>query len=286
MTRPYRSALYIPASKPRAMEKAQALPCDAIIFDLEDAVAPAAKPAARAALAQALGGFAYGGRARLLRVNALSGPWGAEDLAAVAAMPCEGVLLPKVDSPQDIHAAARLMPHPVWAMIETPAGVLNAAAICAHPRLAGIVVGTNDLLKDLGGRAGGGRAGAGRAPLHYALGAVLLAARAAGKVALDGVYNAFKDTEGLAREAEEGRDFGYDGKTVIHPDQIATVNAVFGPSAADLDLAARQIAAYDAALAEGQAVAVVDGRIVEGLHVVTARALLAKAAAIAEIEGA
>lgn len=279
MTRPYRSALYIPASKPRAMEKAQGLPCDAVIFDLEDAVAPAEKPAARAALAEALAQYDYGGRARLLRVNGLTTDWGADDLAAVAAMPCEGVLLPKVDSAEDIVRAAALMPHPVWAMIETPAGVLNAPAICAHPRLAGIAMGNNDLIKDLGGRSG-----TGRAPLYYALGAVLMAARAAGKVALDGVYNAFKDLDGLAVEAAEGRDFGFDGKTVIHPDQIATVNAAFGPSQAELDLAARQIAAFDAALAEGQGVAVVDGRIVEVLHVVTARALIAKAEAIRLIE--
>lgn len=279
MTRPYRSALYIPASKPRAMEKAQGLPCDAVIFDLEDAVAPAEKPAARAALAEALAQYDYGGRARLLRVNGLTTDWGADDLAAVAAMPCEGVLLPKVDSAEDIDRAAALMPHPVWAMIETPAGVLNAPAICAHPRLAGIAMGNNDLIKDLGGRSG-----AGRAPLYYALGAVLMAARAAGKVALDGVYNAFKDLDGLAVEAAEGRDFGFDGKTVIHPDQIATVNAAFGPSQAELDLAARQIAAFDAALAEGQGVAVVDGRIVEVLHIATARALIAKAEAIRLIE--
>lgn len=279
MTRPYRSALYIPASKPRAMEKAQGLPCDAVIFDLEDAVAPAEKTAARAALAEALAQYDYGGRARLLRVNGLTTDWGADDLAAVAAMPCEGVLLPKVDSAEDIDRAAALMPHPVWAMIETPAGVLNAPAICAHPRLAGIAMGNNDLIKDLGGRSG-----AGRAPLYYALGAVLMAARAAGKVALDGVYNAFKDLDGLAVEAAEGRDFGFDGKTVIHPDQIATVNAAFGPSQAELDLAARQIAAFDAALAEGQGVAVVDGRIVEVLHIATARALIAKAEAIRLIE--
>lgn len=276
MTRPYRSALYIPASRPRAMEKARSLACDAVLFDLEDAVAPDEKAAARETLAAALREGGYGARACIVRVNALSSPWGADDLAAAADLPCDGVLLPKVGSPADLDAAAACVPQPLWAMIETPAGIMNAGAICAHPRLAGIVMGTNDLAKDLGAREGQGRA-----PLLYALGAALLAARAAGVVAIDGVYNAFKDEVGLQAEALQGRDFGFDGKSVIHPAQIDVVNAVFAPDAAEIALAERQIAAYEAAIAAGQAVAVVDGKIVEGLHVATARATLAKAAAIA-----
>lgn len=280
MTRPYRSALYIPASRPRAMDKARSLPCDAVLFDLEDAVAPDEKAAARQSLATALGAGGYGARACIVRVNALGSPWGADDLAAVASLPCDGVLLPKVGSSADLDAAAARVSQPLWAMIETPAGILNAPAICAHPRLAGIVMGTNDLAKDLGARDGQGRG-----PLLYALGAALMAARAAGIVALDGVYNAFKDEAGLQAEASQGRDFGFDGKSVIHPAQIDVVNAIFAPTPAEIALAERQIAAFDAAIAAGQAVAVVDGKIVEGLHVATARATLAKAEAIAAQAG-
>lgn len=276
MTRPYRSALYIPASRPRAMEKARELPCDAVLFDLEDAVAPEEKDAARLTLAAALHHGGYGARARIVRINGLDTAWGRADLAAVAALPCDGVLVPKVGTPADLDAVAAQVNLPLWAMIETPAAIVNAAAICAHPRLAGIVMGTNDLAKDLGARQG-----VARAPLAYALGAALLAARAAGVVAIDGVYNAFTDEAGLAAEAEQGRDFGFDGKSVIHPAQIAVVNHAFSPRPDEIALAERQIAAFAAALAQGQAVAVVDGKIVEGLHVETARALLAKQAAIA-----
>lgn len=279
MSRPYRSALYIPASRERALDKARGLACDAILFDLEDAVAPEEKPAARAVLAGALAAGGYGNRARIVRINGLDTDWGPADAAAVAAMPCDGVLVPKVGGPADLDRVAHLTAHPLWAMIETPRAILNAAAICAHPRLAGIVMGTNDLAKDLGTRAGHRRE-----PLLYALGAAIMAARAAGIVAIDGVYNAFRDAEGLAAECGQGRDLGFDGKSLIHPDQIAVANAAFAPSGAEVDLARRQIAAHDAALAAGQGVAVVDGRIVENLHIVTARATLAKAEAIAVME--
>lgn len=279
MSRPYRSALYIPASRERALDKARMLGCDAILFDLEDAVAPDEKPAARATLAGALAAGGYGNRARIVRINGLATEWGPADAAAVAQMPCDGVLVPKVDGPTDLDRMAHLTAHPLWAMIETPAAILNAAAICAHPRLAGIVMGTNDLAKDLHTRAGHRRE-----PMLYALGAAIMAARAAGIVAIDGVYNAFKDAEGLAAECEQGRDLGFDGKSLIHPDQIAVANAAFAPSDAEVDLARRQIAAHEAALAAGLGVAVVDGRIVENLHIVTARATLAKAEAIAVME--
>ena len=279
MTRPYRSALYIPASRPRAMDKARGLPTDAILFDLEDAVTPAEKPAARAALAEELGKGGFGQRARIVRINALETEWGMEDAAAVAAMDCDGILLPKVNGPADLDRLAAIAPgRPLWAMMETPLGVLNAAAIAAHPRLAGFVMGTNDLAKDLGTRAGQRRE-----PMLFALGACLMAARAHGRVALDGVYNAFKDADGLAAECAQGRDMGFDGKTLIHPDQLAIANEAFAPSPEEIALAERQIAAFAEAQARGEGVAVVDGRIVENLHIATAQATLAKARAIAEM---
>ncbi|MEJ6403420.1 HpcH/HpaI aldolase/citrate lyase family protein [Yoonia sp. 2307UL14-13] len=276
-TRPYRSALYIPGSKDRALDKARGLPVDAILFDLEDAVAPDAKVAARDTLNAALTTGGYGQRQRIVRINGLDTEWGKADTAAVAAMDCDAVLLPKVNSTDDVDALAALIPDlPIWAMMETPQGVLNAADIAAHPRMAGFVLGTNDLAKDLNSR--------GRPALATSLQLCLLAAKAAGIVALDGVYNAFKDEDGLRAECVEGRDMGFDGKTLIHPAQVAITNEVFGPTADEIDLAQRQIAAFEAAEADGQGVAVVDGRIVENLHIVTARATLAKADAIAALE--
>lgn len=275
--RPARSALYIPGSKERALDKARGLPVDIILFDLEDAVAPDAKVGARATLTTALAAGGYGSRQKIVRMNGLDTPWGADDAAAIATMKCDAVLVPKVNGPDDLDAIAALIPDlPIWAMMETPQGVLNAAAIAAHPRLAGFVMGTNDLAKDLNAR--------GRAAMITSLQMCLLAARAAGIVALDGVFNAFKDEEGLKAECDEGRDLGFDGKTLIHPAQVAICNAAFGPSEDEVTLAERQIAAFEAAEAEGQGVAVVDGKIVENLHVATAKATLAKAEAIAALE--
>lgn len=275
--RPSRSALYIPGSKDRALDKARGLPVDIILFDLEDAVTPDAKVAARSTLAQALGQGGYGPRQKIVRMNGLDTVWGADDAAAINEMDCDAVLLPKVDSAADVDALATLIPGlPIWAMMETPLGILNAAEIAAHPRIAGFVMGTNDLAKDLGAQ--------GRSAMLTALQMCLLAARAHGVIALDGVYNAFKDDEGLTAECAEGRAMGFDGKTLIHPAQVAICNAAFGPTDADIALAQAQIAAFEAAEAAGQGVAVVDGNIVENLHIVTARATLAKAAAIAALE--
>ncbi len=272
--RPYRSALYIPGSKDRALDKARGLPVDVILFDLEDAVAPDAKAQARETLTAALGEGGYGSRLRVVRMNGLDTEWGADDAAAIAAMDCDAVLLPKVNSPADVDALAALVPNkPIWAMIETPQGVLNAAAIAAHPAMQGFVMGTNDLAKDINSRS--------RAALITALQMSVLAAKAHGIVVLDGVYNAFKDDDGLSVECAEGRDMGFDGKTLIHPAQVAICNAAFGPSEAEIDLATRQIAAFEATT---DGVAVVDGKIVENLHIVTAKATLAKAAAIAALE--
>ena len=277
--RPFRSVLYIPGSKERALEKARSLAADAIIFDLEDAVAPEEKALAREVLAQALAEGGYGNRARIVRINGLDTPWGGEDLAAFGAHSgVEAVLIPKVNRASDLDAVAAVTAKPLWAMMETALGMLNAAEIAAHPKLAGMVMGTNDLAKELGARDR-----ADRLPLQAGLGLCLLAARAYGRVIVDGVYNAFKDDAGLLAESVQGRDMGFDGKTLIHPAQLQIANAAFAPSAAELDLAHRQIAAFNAAVAAGQGVAVVDGKIVENLHIVTAQAVLGKAQMIAAL---
>jgi len=280
--RPYRSVLYIPASKARALEKARTLPTDAVIFDLEDAVAVAEKANARALLAETLAAGGYGDRALLVRINGMETDWGAADLEAVMATGPQAILLPKVESAAGVGAVAEaLAAHPacgateIWAMMETPQGILAAAEIARAPRMAGFVMGTNDLAKDLGTRPR-----ADRLPLMTALQACVLAAKAAGIVCVDGVYNAFRDEAGLRAECEQGRDLGMDGKTLVHPAQIETANAVFAPTEEEIALARRQIDAYEEAAARGEGVAVVDGRIVENLHVATARATLAQAEVI------
>ncbi|WP_412565473.1 HpcH/HpaI aldolase/citrate lyase family protein [Thalassobius sp. MITS945101] len=278
--RPYRSLLYIPGSKDRALEKARGLPVDAIIFDLEDAVAPDAKEGARDTLKAALAEGGYGNRAKIVRINGLDSQWGKGDVEALRDAEADAFLLPKVNTAADVQALADLLGNdtPIWAMIETPLGVLNALEIAAHPQLQGFVAGTNDLAKELNCRYR-----ADRLPMQMALQTMLLAARAHGVVAVDGVYNQFKDDEGLKAECEQGRDLGFDGKTLIHPAQVAVTNAAFAPSEAEVDLAQRQIAAFEESEAAGQGVAVVDGKIVENLHVETAKKTLAKAAAIAEL---
>jgi len=282
--RPFRSVLYIPGSKERALEKAKDLPADAIIFDLEDAVAVDEKPAARTLLARVLAEADYGPRARIVRINGLDSDWGRDDVAAFAAAIAAGakvdaILIPKVSTPADLDAVAALIPDvPLWAMMETALGMLNAASIAAHPRLAGMVMGTNDLAKELGSRFRPDRLAT-----QAGLGLCLLAAKAHGLTIVDGVYNAFKDEDGLKAECEQGRDMGFDGKTLIHPAQLEIANTAFAPSEAEIDLARRQIAAFEDAEAQGLGVAVVDGRIVENLHIVTARQTLAKAEAVAAL---
>lgn len=279
--RPFRSVLYIPGSKERALEKARGLAADAIIFDLEDAVAPEEKAAARDVLAQALDEGGFGHRARIVRINGLDSPWGADDLAAFGSHPgVEAVLIPKVNRAADLDAVAAVTARPLWAMMETALGMLNAAEIAAHPGLQGMVMGTNDLAKELGSRHR-----ADRLPMQAGLGLCLLAAKAYGRVIVDGVYNAFKDDAGLRAECVQGRDMGFDGKTLIHPAQLEIANAAFAPSDAEVELAHRQIAAFNAAQAAGQGVAVVDGKIVENLHIVTAQAVLGKAQMIAALSG-
>lgn len=275
--RPFRSVLYIPGSKERALEKARDLAADAIIFDLEDAVAPDEKVRARTVLTEALHAD-YGHRTRIVRINGFDTEWGRDDALAFGDHPgVDAILIPKVSTPADLAAVAEIAPgKPLWAMMETALGMLNAAAIAAHPSLQGMVMGTNDLAKELGSRFRPDRL-----PMQAGLGLCLLAAKAHDRVIVDGVFNAFKDDEGLRGECAQGRDMGFDGKTLIHPLQVDIANQAFAPSEAEIDLARRQIEAFDAAIAAGQAVAVVDGKIVENLHVVTAKATLAKAEAIA-----
>ncbi len=278
--RPYRSVLYIPGSKERALEKAKTLPVDAIIFDLEDAVSVDEKENARETLKAALAAGGYGDRIKIVRINGFDTPWGKDDAAAVCDMDADVVLLPKVGSTDDLDALAAITGDlPIWAMMETPRGMLNAPSIAAHPLMAGFVMGTNDLAKELQTRFR-----ADRLPLQTSLGFCLLAAKAEGLIIVDGVYNAFKDDEGLRAECEQGRDMGFDGKTLIHPAQVAVTNDAFAPSDAEIDLARRQIVAFEETEAAGQGVAVVDGKIVENLHVATAREILAKAEAISALQ--
>ncbi len=278
--RPTRSVLYIPASRASAVDKARNLPTDAIIFDLEDAVAVDQKVAAREALNEALAAGGYGRRTLLVRVNGLDTPWGAADIAAFADAKIDGLLVPKVEVPEDLDAVLKISDtHPLWAMMETARGVLCAGQIADHASVAGLVVGTNDLLNELGAQHQDGRAG-----VQTCLQLCLLAARAAGIACVDGVFNAFRDDDGLRAECLQGRNLGYDGKTLIHPAQLAIANEVFAPKPTEIDLAKRQIAAFEEAEAEGRGVAVLDGRIVENLHVFAAKATLAKAVAIGEME--
>ena len=282
-SRPWRSALYIPGSKPRALEKATGLAADAIIFDLEDAVSPDEKIAARGTLIEALGRLDHAPRARLVRVNGLDTPWGEDDIRALVAagLHLDGLVIPKVGSEADLDAVSWLAPGvALWAMMETPRGILAADAIAAHHALAGMVMGTNDLARELGCRHRPDRL-----PMIQALSLCLLAARAHGRIIIDGVFNAFRDLEGLEAECIQGRDMGFDGKSLIHPDQLAVANLAFAPAPDEIALAHRQIAAHAQAVAAGQGVAVLDGRIVENLHVATAHELIARAEAIARLEG-
>ena len=230
-------------------------------------------------MADALQTGGYGTRYKVIRINGLDTEWGADDARAAAKMDADAILLPKVGSPADLDALAEIVGDiPLWAMMETPGAMLNAAAIAAHGQLQAMVMGTNDLAKDLQTRYR-----ADRLPLMAGLGLCVLAAKAHDCAIIDGVFNAFKDDEGHKFECDQGRDMGFDGKTLIHPAQLDVANAAFSPSDAEVDLARRQIEAYDAVIASGQSVAVVDGKIVENLHVATARETLAKVDAIAAL---
>jgi citrate lyase subunit beta/citryl-CoA lyase len=281
--RPRRSLLFMPASNPRALEKARDLPADGLIFDLEDAVAPDAKDGARAVIATALATGGYRPREVVVRVNALDTVWGHADLAVVAVWPIDAVLLPKVENADRVRLTVDLLDRfgappdlAVWCMIETPKGVLAAAEIAgASPRVGTLVMGTSDLAKDLHTRETRDRL-----PLMTALGLVLLAARAHEIAILDGVHLDLADEEGFAAACRQGRELGFDGKTIIHPKQIDAANAAFAPSADEIARARKLIAAYAEANAGGKGITVVDGRLVEALHVADARRVLALAEAI------
>lgn len=265
--------LYVPGDKPRALEKARTLPVDGVILDLEDAVAPEAKDAARAAIAAALA-TDWGSRERILRVSAADCT---ADFALAAQLPLDGVLIPKVESPDTVRAVAAATRHPIWCMIETPLGVLRAAEIAAaHPALAGFVVGTNDLTKEL--RA---RHTSDRAPLITSLSLILLAARAHGLAALDGVHLGLDDLAGFEASCRQGVELGFDGKTLVHPSTIEAANRIFGPAPEEVARARRIVAAWDEARAEGKGVARIDGAMVEQLHVDEALRLIELADLIA-----
>ncbi|MCE5245513.1 CoA ester lyase [bacterium] len=281
--RPRRSVLYMPGSNARALEKARTLPADGLILDLEDAVAPAAKEAAREQVVAELRRGGYGRRELIVRVNGLGTPWREADLAAAATSGADGVALPKVESAEEVREAERALVAAgaperlaLWCMIETPRGVLRADEIAgATPRLAGLVMGTSDLVKDL--RA---RHTPQRTETLAALGLCVLAARANGRAILDGVALDLADEAGFEAACRQGRDMGFDGKTLIHPKQIDTANRVFAPSPEEVEAARKIIAAFAEAEAQGKGVVVVDGRLVENLHVENARRALRLAEAI------
>ncbi|CAB4570424.1 unannotated protein [freshwater metagenome] len=283
--RPRRSALYMPAANERALEKAKSIATDAIIFDLEDAVSPDAKDVARAQALAAVNSGEYGKRELTIRCNALATPWGHADVAAAATACVSAVVIPKINSVAEVDEVARALDAAgapkemmIWAMIETPTAIMDCRAIAAHPRVAVLVMGTNDLAKEL-------RAAQvpGRAPLVPSLHMALLAAREADKVILDGVYNDIKNAEGFTAECVQGQNMGFDGKTLIHPDQVAIANDTWAPSAHDVEHARKVIAAFNEALAEGKGVVQLDGKMIENLHVANAERAIAIAEAIAQL---
>lgn len=281
--RPRRSVLYMPSSNERALEKAKTLPVDALILDLEDAVAPDAKDAARANACAAVQSGEYGRSELTIRVNGLGSEWHDADMAAASAAGPDAIVVPKVNSAEEVRrlvasmeAAGAPDKTKLWAMIETPIAILHAEEIAsASHRLTVLVMGTNDLNKELGAELVPGRQ-----PLLTGLSLALLGGRAAGVSVIDGVWMDVKDVEGLRAECLQGRQMGFDGKTLIHPGQIEVCNEVFAPSAEQVEDARGIIAAFDAAVAEGKGVATYKGKLVESLHVDTARKVLATAEAI------
>ena len=274
--RPRRSVLYMPSSNERALEKAKALGCDALILDLEDAVAPDAKPAARDNACAAAKSGEYGRREITIRVNGIGTEWHEADLAAASAAGPDGIVVPKVNSPDEVSRLTEAMADfgapettKLWAMIETPEAIFQADKIArADERLACFVIGTNDLVKELQALHVPGRA-----PVLTSLSMALLAARRAGIAIVDGVYNDVKDAEGFAAECRQGREMGFDGKTLIHPGQIDACNAAFSPSESEIEEAEGIVAAWrDGA---GTGVVTYNGKMIERLHVDIAERVLA-----------
>jgi citrate lyase subunit beta/citryl-CoA lyase len=275
----------MPAANERALEKAKTIATDAIIFDLEDAVSPDAKDLARTQAVAAVNSGEYGKRELTIRCNALATPWGHADVAAAAKACVSAVVIPKINSVAEVDEVSRALDAAgapkemmIWAMIETPTAIMDCRAIAAHPRVAVLVMGTNDLAKEL-------RAAQvpGRAPLVPSLHMALLAAREADKVILDGVYNDIKNADGFTAECVQGQNMGFDGKTLIHPDQVSIANDTWAPSAQDVEHARKVIAAFNEALAEGQGVVQLDGKMIENLHVANAERAIAIADAIAQL---
>jgi citrate lyase subunit beta/citryl-CoA lyase len=285
--RPRRSVLYMPSSNERALEKAKSIACDALIFDLEDAVAPDAKEAARSNAVAAARSGEYGKREITIRCNGLDTPWGVDDVAAAATSGAAAVVIPKVSSVGYLDDVARRLTDAgapeemtIWAMVETPTAIMDIRSIAHHPRVNVLVMGNNDLAKEL-------RTGVlpERTPLIPHLAMALLGAREAGKVILDGVYNDVRDPDGFLVEAEQGKAMGFDGKTLVHPSQVDPANEVWAPSADEIEFSQRVIEAFEGAEADGRGVVTVDGRMVEHLHVENAQRILAVADAISMLGG-
>lgn len=282
MTQPLRSVLYMPGSNARALEKARSLDCDGVILDLEDAVAPEAKAEARVLIADALKEGGYGHRTMILRINGAGTPWYADDIAMAQCVPASAILIPKVNNAQDVADARAALPDvPLWAMMETPLAMLDARDIAAAGQeegwgLSAFVMGTNDLAKDTGARLIPGRG-----PMLAWLSTCIAAARAYGLSILDGVSNALDDPDGFLAECEQGRDMGMDGKTLIHPKQIAPCNSVFAPGEDEVAFARAIIAAFDLPENRDKGALRLDGKMVERLHADMARKTVAMADSIA-----
>lgn len=284
LLRPRRSVLYMPGANERALEKAKSLDVDALILDLEDSVAPDAKAEARDRVVAAAQSGEYGHRELVIRTNGLDTDWHADDFAAAAGAGPDAILVPKVNTAEEVDALESALQKAgapehtqLWAMIETPRAIRNAYDLCsASPRLTVLVLGTNDLVAELHAAHVPGRQ-----PILTALSQALLAAREAGKTILDGVYNEVKNAEGFEAECEQGRDLGFDGKTIIHPSQIEPTNRIFAPSDAEIDQAREIVDAFEAAQAEGKGVVTVGGKMIENLHVRDAERKLAFAEATA-----
>ncbi|MCH1549695.1 MAG: CoA ester lyase [Pseudomonadales bacterium] len=278
----YRSILYMPGVNVRAMAKAKQLDCDAVIFDLEDAVSPEGKVNARTQVVETVKAGGFGHRGLIVRVNGLDTPWGEQDIAACGNLALDAMLFPKIESAKQVHEIILHLERlsvrdlPIWLMVETPAGVLNLGDFAAHPRVQALVMGTSDLVTEL-------RAShlPNRENIHYALQHCLLVARSAGKLIFDGVHLDFRNEDSFSAVCHAGRAMGFDGKTLIHPTQISQANQVFGYSEQAIALAHRLLEVWRAARAEGQGVAVLDGRLIENLHAAEAQRVVAFADALA-----
>jgi citrate lyase subunit beta/citryl-CoA lyase len=283
--RPRRSVLYMPAANERALEKAKDIQADALIFDLEDAVAPDSKEVAREQACAAAASSEYGNRELTIRCNGLDTPWGRDDVLAAAAAGPAAVVIPKVDGSSYLDEISELLNQggapsstQIWAMVETPIGILHVEEIARHERMSVMVLGTNDMAKELRASITADR----QALLPY-LAMCLLSARAAGVAILDGVHNDIKDESGFKDVCVQGAEMGFDGKTLIHPNQVAPTNEIFSPSLDELDFHRRIIEEFEAAEKEGRGVLTVDGKMIENLHVDEARRALAVADAIAAL---